>query len=263
MRSAVLWPREHGAWGLLAAPLLLGTVVGARVGGDRWLAWACIVLAAFAVFLARTPLEALLGGGVVRATGAAEVAVARARLLLWSAVALAAGAAALYFISYKVLALLAALGAAAYASQWLLARAESQVVVAAAFALGAPAAYVALTGRADGLALQLAALTALVTVNQVAYVQLELAAARQGGRARLRFGWPFFALQSATLLALGWALREGALTWVAAAAFVPLVARGYWRFLRARPRLALKRLGFSELAYSAAAVALLAAGARV
>lgn len=257
----MLWPREHGAWGLLAAPVVLGTAVAVRAGGDRWGAWGTIVAAALALFLARTPLEALLGHGIVRATGVAEVAAARTRLALWGALAALAGGASLFFVSYKIVGMFALIGAASYATQWVLTRAESQLAVAAAFAVGAPAAYVALRGSADGMALELAVLSALLTLNQVAYVQVEIDALRHGGRrARLGFGWPFLAFQTATLVALAWAWSREALPLLAAAAFVPLLARGYLRFLWTPKRVALKRLGFTELAYTAFAVALLAAG---
>lgn len=264
MRSAVLWPREHGAWGLLAAPLILGTAVAVRAGGDRWPAWSAIVAAALAVFLARTPLDALLGSGIVRANGPAEIAAARARFLLWAAVAVAAVGVSLFFVSYKVLGAFAAIALAGYATQWVLARSEAQLAVAVAFAVGAPAAYVALCGRADGLALELAVLAAALTLNQVAYVQVEIEALRHGARrARLSTGWPFLLLQAATLLALLWAWSANELPLVAVAGFVPLLARGFWRFAHTPKRVALRRLGFTELAYTAIAVLLIAAGVRL
>jgi hypothetical protein len=261
VRSAVLWPREHGAWGLLAAPLVLGTAVAARAGGDRWMAWGAIVVAALAVFLARTPLDALLGVGIVRANGPAEVAAARARLALWATVAAVAGGVSLLFVSYKILGLFAAIGLAGYATQWLLTRSESQLVVAVAFAVGAPAAYVGLCGRADGMALELAVLASALTLNQVAYVQVEIDALRHAGRrADLRAGWLFLMLQAAILAALLWAWQQGELPLLAVLGFVPLLARGFWRFAHTPKRVALKRLGFTELAYTAIAVVLIALG---
>lgn len=219
------------------------------------------MVAALALFLVRTPFEALLGNGIVRATGAAEKSAARGRLLLWGALAALAGCASLFFVSYKILGLFAAIGLACYATQWLLTRTESQLAIAVAFALGAPATYVALSGRSDGLALEVAVLAAALTLNQVAYVQVEIDALRHGARrARLSFGVPFLGLQTATLLALLWAVRWEALTWLAAAGFAPLLLRGYWRFARPAKRISLKRLGFTELAYTAAAVAALASG---
>jgi hypothetical protein len=261
VRSAVLWPREHGAWGLLAAPLLLGTAIAVRAGGNRWAAWAVMVVAASALFLVRTPLEALLGTGIVRATGAAEVSAARTRAILWSVFAAIGGALSFRFIPYRVLLGFAAIGAVSYATQWLLPRTKAQVVVAAGFAAGAPASYIALTGKTDALALLLALLAAILTVDQVLYVQLRIKTLRLGARAaNLRLGLLFAAFQTFCLFALALGLERGLITWLALAGFLPLLARGYAHFLYRPQRVSLQRLGFTELAYTVFCVALVVAG---
>jgi YwiC-like protein len=261
VRSAVLWPREHGAWGLVTAPLVLGTGVAMRAGGNRWLAWGAMVVTVGALFLARTPLESLLGLGTVRASGEAEVAAAKRRALLWGVLALAGAVVTSIFLRPETFALFAMIGLVAYATQWLLPKAQAQLAVGIAFAAGAPATYVALTGRTGGVALVLALAAGVLGANQVGYVQLEINALKNGLRAsRLRFGWPFLVFQTLTIAALAWALRAHAITWLVALGSAPLLARGYWHFVRAPKRVALKRLGFTELAYTAAAVALLIAG---
>jgi hypothetical protein len=261
VRSAVLWPREHGAWGLVTAPLVLGTGVAVRAGGDRWLAWGAMVVTIGALFLARTPLESLLGLGTVRASGEPEIAAAKRRALLWGGLALAGAVGTSIFLRPETFALFAMVGLVAYATQWLLPKAQAQLAVGIAFAAGAPATYVALTGRAGGVALVLAVLAGVLVANQVAYVQLEINALKNGTRAsRLRFGWPFLVFQTLTIAGLAWALRAQTVTWLVVLGFAPLLARGYWHFVHATKRAALKRLGFTELAYTAAAVALLVAG---
>lgn len=260
----MLWPREHGAWGLVAAPLILGSAVALRAGGTRWTAWVAMVATVVAFFLLRTPLESLLGFGTVRATGEAEVAAVKARSLLWGLFAVIGGLFTSIFLRPETFAAFALIGALAYATQWLLPKAKAQLAVSLGFAAGAPATYVALTGRADGLALITGVLAAVLAANQVAYVQLEINALKAGARpARVQFGWAFLLFQAVTILALAWALRAGLLSWPAAIGFAPLLARGFWHFLRATKRVPLKRLGFTELAYSAFAVAWMVAGVRL
>ncbi|MFN8095814.1 MAG: YwiC-like family protein [Vicinamibacteria bacterium] len=47
-------PAEHGGWGLLAEPIVLGLVLAPSAGGS------CLALAALAAFLARHPLRLVL-----------------------------------------------------------------------------------------------------------------------------------------------------------------------------------------------------------
>jgi hypothetical protein len=264
VRSAVLWPREHGAWGLVTAPLVLGTGAAMRAGGDRWLAWSAMVTTVGALFLVRTPLESLLGMGAVRASGGPEIAAAKRRALLWGALAVAGATVTSIFLRPETFAVFAMIGLVAYATQWLLAKAQAQLAVGIAFAAGAPAAYVALTGRTGSAALVLAALAGVLVANQVSYVQLEINALRSGAlTSRLRFGWPFLVFQTLTIAGLAWALRAQTIAWPAALGFAPLLARGYWHFIHPVKRAGLKRLGFTELAYTAVAVALLVAGVRL
>lgn len=261
MRSAVLWPREHGAWGLLIAPLAFGTIVGARAAGGHWFAWAAMVTTVSALFLVRTPLEALLGYGTVRASGDREVAAARTRTFLWGALAAASAVCTALTVRMEVFAACALLGAVAYATQWLLPKPQAQLAVAIGLAAGAPATYVALTGRLDQRALVLGVLAAVLSANQVVFVQLEINALKSGSRAaRLRFGSPFLVFQVLTMLALAAAWQRDILTQVAVLAFVPLLLRGFWHFIRPQQRVSLRRLGFTEIAYTTVSVLILALG---
>ena len=82
VRSAVLWPREHGAWGLLFTPFLLGTGLAVRAGAEHWGAWASVLAAALALFLLRTPLEAIVRNGLVQTNEGAERRAAVRRIWL-------------------------------------------------------------------------------------------------------------------------------------------------------------------------------------
>ncbi len=256
-----MWPREHGAWGLVAAPLLLGTAVALRAGGTRWTAWVAMLATILSFFLLRTPLESLLGLGTVRATGDAEISAARTRALLWGLAAMIGTLFISVFLRAETFAAFALIAALAYATQWLLPKPKAQLVISFGFAAGAPAVYIALAGRTDALAITLGVLAAVLAANQVAYVQLEINALKAGARsARLHFGWAFLLFQIATIFALVWALGGHRLAWPAVVGFVPLLARGFWHFMRAAKRIPLKRLGFTEIAYTAFAVAWIAAG---
>lgn len=264
MRSAVLWPREHGAWGLLIAPLALGSIVGARAGGGHWLAWTAILTAVVSLFLVRTPLEAFLGYGTVRASGDREVAAARNRALLWGMLATVAGVVTATLVRAEVFAACALLGAVAYATQWLLPRPQAQLAVAIALAAGAPATYVALTGRLDLTSLVIGVLAAALSLDQVSFVQLEINALKNGSRvARLRFGSAFLVFQALLALALVAALERDVLPLVALLAFAPLLLRGFWHFVRPVQRVSLRRLGFTEIGYTTFCVLLLALGVRL
>src|SRR5512136_2263107 len=52
--KAVALPAEHGGWGFLAEPVILGLVLAPSAAG------VCLALAALAAFLARHPLRLLL-----------------------------------------------------------------------------------------------------------------------------------------------------------------------------------------------------------
>jgi hypothetical protein len=259
-----LWPREHGAWGLLIAPLAFGTIVGARASGAHWLAWAAMITTVSSLFLVRTPLEALLGFGTVHASGEREVAAARNRALLWGGLAAVAGVVTAMLVRPEVFAACALIGAVAYATQWLLPRPQAQLAVAIGLAAGAAATYVALTGRLDQTALTLGVLAGVLSANQVSFVQLEINALKSGSRrARLRFGFAFLIFQALTMLALAAALEREWLTRLAVVAFVPLLARGFWHFVRPQQRISLRRLGFTEIGYTTVCVLLLALGVRL
>lgn len=83
-----LWPREHGAWGQMAMPLLTGLAL-ARPGAAAWLFAAAAALA----FLAHEPALVLLGGRGLRAQ-AGDGPLARRLLAALGLPALACGGAA-------------------------------------------------------------------------------------------------------------------------------------------------------------------------
>src|SRR5512142_1741046 len=67
----MLWPREHGAWGMLLVPLAIGATVGGMRGGSTGPVL-LFLAASLALFCLRTPVEALLGASAVRAQRGTE-----------------------------------------------------------------------------------------------------------------------------------------------------------------------------------------------
>src|SRR5689334_9081337 len=62
----LVWPREHGAWGMLFVPLATGAAVGLMHGGSA-ATLGLLVVAAFSLFCLRTPVESLWGTSAMKA----------------------------------------------------------------------------------------------------------------------------------------------------------------------------------------------------
>ena len=80
-RQSLIFPREHGAWGILLIPLFTGASVGLLAGG-RTCQLASLSIAVLALFLLRTPVESWMGTAPVRARTHDEVALVR-NALMW------------------------------------------------------------------------------------------------------------------------------------------------------------------------------------
>jgi hypothetical protein len=216
---------------------------------------AAFTLVALALFWLRTPVESWAGASPIRARTAAEL-----RLVRRTAAALAAIAAAgllWLFWGGRRLPLLA-IGCAAGAAfllqylvkrTWRNARTAAQAIGAAGLTSTAPAAYYVATGRLDPMAWTLWAANLLFAVNQIHYVQLRIHAPKAEDRGRkvsLARGFLVGQFVLAGLLAASCA--GGLFRWYAAAAFLPVLCRGFAWFAAAPAPLAVHRLGKSELA---------------
>jgi hypothetical protein len=265
VRPAVLWPREHGAWGLLSAPLVLGTIVALRSGRSDWLAWAVMVAAAFTFFLLRTPLEARVGRGLIRVASAEEKRAASRRIALLATLAGAAGLGVLYLLPVVPILVAGAVAAVVYTAQSFIPKRSAQLLAAVTMALGAPLAYLALGGRDFVVGMLLLAAAAAIAIDQTSYIHLQVSALRESSwRARFRAGWAFLLFQIVLTAGLVGAVSHyRLLTPIAAFAGTPLLLRGFWFFSRNHHRTSFRRLGFTELAYSAIAVLGIAAGVRL
>ncbi len=254
----LVFPREHGAWGMLLVPLATGAGVGLKFGHHLlWLG--LFTLAALALFWMRTPLESWLGTSVVRAQSAAEqrtALLATAGLglvvtlslgdLLWDGhnlglLVIGAGVA----LAFAVQAITKRLGRRL--------RMFAQLVGALALTCTAPAGYYVVSGRLDRNALALWLANWIFAGNQIHYVQVRIHSARADGwsekfsRAR-----GFFFGQALMMISLLLAWRVGLFPALALVAFVPVLLRGVSWFLRPTGSLNVHRLGLAELSQAIA-----------
>lgn len=253
LRTLVV-PREHGAWGMLLVPLATGAAVGLMRGGQA-LPLVPFVLAAMALFWLRTPVESWLGTTPLRAQGAEERRAVLVFILPLSAAAVLMFTTLFWNGQNRSLLPLGLIAALAFAGQTGLKklsrklRMASQVTGAIGLTAAAPAAYCVATGRLDFTAAALWLTNWLFAGDQIHFVQLRIHAARaQGAGEKLRRGRAFLLGQIGLAAALIVTARLGFLPWLVLLAFVPVFIRGIGWFLRPVPPLAVRRLGWSELA---------------
>jgi hypothetical protein len=251
--KAVALPAEHGGWGLLAEPLVLGLVLAPGTAGV-WLA-----LAALFAFLARQPLRLALmdrrRGVRYPRTALAERVLAT--FLAAAALLLALASAAAHAPFWPALAMAAPFALAALAYDALGRGREALGETAGAVALSASTAAIALAGGvAPAVAFAASVLLALRALTSVLYI-----------RARIRLDRGLAAGPRAALAAHGAALvvavvlaGVAAAPWLGALAFAVLLGRAVHGLSRWRGAIRPQRLGFQELAYGLVTLALLAAG---
>jgi hypothetical protein len=265
-RRALIVPREHGAWGILLVPLFTGAVVGLWSGGNgRDLA--PFLMVALGLFWLRTPVESWLGTTPVRARTPEELRLVRNTAIILMVVSMVGLAWLFRGGQNRGLLRVGAAPAAAFGGQaivkriWRNGRVAAQMVGAAGLTSTAPAAYYVVTGRLDATAWSLWAANLLFAVNQIQFVQLRIHAARAANRSEmLSAGRWFLGGQIVLLVLLAVACREQYFHWYAAAAFLPVLFRGFAWFVAKPQMLVVQALGKSELAYACVFGALLAAG---
>jgi hypothetical protein len=252
----VAFPAEHGGWGFLAEPAVLGLALAPSAAG------VCLALAALAGFLARHPLRLWLLDRRKQARYP-RTALAERFLAGYAALALLLLAAALALTParfWPALAVAAPIGLVALAFDAVGRSREVVPEAAGAVALGASATAIALAGGAPaGLAWGAWALLALRALTSVLYVRARIRLDRglaAGPRAVLASHAAALAAAAGLALA-GWA------PWLAPAVFVVLLARAAWGLSSRRRPVRPQALGFQELGYGLLAVALLAVGYRL
>jgi hypothetical protein len=247
-------PREHGAWGILLIPFT--TAVG--VSGMFDLKIALLLVSILCFYVARTSYlkqnlkwtTLLLAGSVVCVAPLLFV------WRLWWLIAFGAVAAPLAFRKTER-------------------SVDMQLVAVAGLTLTAPAAWYVATSQIDRRAWLLWLLNVLYFAGGVFYVKMHIAAAMAGraiaphpdplpasgergeqqsrtlpARTRLRLGAPTLGVYTAlpvVLFALVW---SGAISCWVTLAYAPVVVRAVAGVWRLSPSLRIKRLGWTEVAYS-------------
>ena len=293
-QQALIVPREHGAWGLLLVPMVTGAGIALRESTNVF-PFVLLLTAALALFWLRTPAESLLKISAMRAETPEErqsvgfavfylacVAGLALAMLLWGGknpLLWKIGAAAAVFFAAQEACKLIWLGklipslhmwgqpprlsgqgeARPQLSKKTLSslRMLSEVIGTIGLTAAAPAAYYVITGKfgTTGWVLWIANL--LFAGDQIHYVQLRIHTARvHGFRARLSHGWAFVAGQAAMTLVLTIACVGGLMPPLTSLAFAPLLFRGWFYFIQKPGPLAVRRLGWSELAQAVAFCAL-------
>ena len=255
LRSFV-FPREHGAWGILLVPLVTGAWIGLTTGHGIF-PLILFITAALALFCLRTPAEIWLETSPLRAQTSAERHVALYSIFAYAAVAVIALAFLLgHERAYGLLPLGAAVGAlflahAALKKLGRQTRMAAQLLGSLGLTSTAAGAYYVVTGRLDSLAWVLWGANWLFAANQIHFVQLRIHSARASGLAdKLVGGKGFLAGEMITTGLLLAAWRVGGLPGAAALAFAPALLRGLFWFLRRPAPLEIYRLGYSELAHA-------------
>jgi hypothetical protein len=256
--KALVVPREHGAWGILLVPLLVGGAVGLLRGG-RVEPIALLLGAALSLFWLRAPLESLLGTGVMRAQPGQE------RRHVISAIAVGA-ALSFFFLAVllpewnkQTLLLLGGVTGISFLGQGILkkmgrsTRMTSQIVGAVGLTVTAPAAYYVATGRLDALAFGLWLATFLFSAIQVYFVQLRIHGSKLSSfKERIGRGTGFLIGEVVLMATLLLAVRGGWLTALNLFAFAPAVLRATaWFFQKPKP-LNVNKLGWGEVRQSLA-----------
>jgi YwiC-like protein len=255
-RRALIFPREHGAWGLLLVPMVTGAGVAFRESAH--VAPVLLLLtAALTLFWLRTPVESLLGTSAMRAqtkderrevavviTGLSLAAATALGMLLWSgknpALWLIGFAAAVAFTCQAVLKNLGR----RY-------RMFSEIVGTVGLTSSAPAAYYVTTGKFGAIAWMLWLANLIFAGNQIHYVQLRIHAVKvEGLRAKLARGWSFAAGQAVMTAALTIASLFALIPQFMSLAFAPLLFRGWYYFIQKPSPFQVRKLGWSELAHA-------------
>lgn len=263
---ALVVPREHGAWGLLLIPLVTGAAIGVRsfAGAFEVLLFA---IAALSLFWLRTPVESCIGAGPLRVQTDSEGKSVLAAMAILGSVAAISLTTLLVTGRSSGLLVLGAVAAVAFVAQALLKKLgrryymPAQIIGSIGLSSTAPAAYYVATGRVDALSTSLWLANWVFACNQIHFVQTCIHGARlDDGRDKLRHGGAFFAGQVLMAVALLIAWRSHLLPALAILAFLPALLRGFLWFLPGSQTLAVRRLGWTELAYGLTFGALLISG---
>lgn len=256
-RRALVWPREHGAWGILFVSLVTGAAAGfSSTTNFPLLLW--LTLAVTAAFSLRTPVENSLPGSPFRARSSAEWRWVTAAVVVYALSCAFAvgmlwrdGALGLVWMPGVVAAGLFALQAVVKRAGRV-GRVLGEITGAFGLAVAALAGWAVAAGLFGPEALTLWLMNGLFATNQVLYVQLRIHETRDSKQPPLSRGKLLFLageILTAMILAAAW--RTRLIPGLAVLAFLPILVRGgAWSVRSAAQPLKIHRLGKTELAHA-------------
>ncbi len=256
-RLPLVWPREHGAWGILLVSLITGAAAGFS-SSSRFLPLLWLAFATLTAFCLRTPVENAFPASALRPRNHAEwrwVSAAAALYFLTCAFAVGllwrTGAIALVWRVGLAAACLFVLHAAVKRTGRA-GRFTAEIIAAFGLALAAAASCAVAAGRMESRAYILWFLNGLFAANQILYVQFRIGEMREASGSSV-FRAKIVLLASETLTAGALLAGAGAKllpSW-ALVAFVPVFLRGgIWSLRSDHPPLRIHRLGKTELAHA-------------
>lgn len=257
MASGPIFPREHGAYGQLAFPMLTAFVV-AGVSTPALL----IALSVVASFLAHEPLLVLLGRRGARARHD-QHRQAAAALVAEGTVAALAGMWALVLAPATVRwSLIVPLAPAVLLAIAIAIEHEKRALgeVAAALTFSSVAVPLCLTSGAPlRTALSVAVAFAAIFVTATLAVRVVILRVRGGGnpRAERRTRATVWVVSGALLVSIAWASARGLMPWATIAAAAPGLVGALWLSARPPSPSSLRTVGWTLVATSAAAAVIL------
>ncbi len=255
-RRALIFPREHGAWGMLLVPLVTGAAAGLLAGG-RLAPVALLTTAVLALFWLRTPVESWLGSGAIRVQTEHELQLVRSVALPLATLAGVSLSTLFWQGKNRELIGIGMIAGVAFTAQIFLkklgrtTRMAAEFVGALALTSTAPAAYYVATGRLDGRAWMLWLVNWLFAADQIYFVWLRIRGARAKELGeKFKIGWSFLAGQMILAGILALADDLGWLPELALLAFAPVLFRGFVWFAKRPQPLIVRHLGWTELAHA-------------
>lgn len=246
-------PKEHGSWGMVYVPLALGLIVA-----ERW-NWPAFwfVVAATTLFLLREPFM-VWWRARRRKQSTADL---DALVLVHCSVAAVAGALTgrIWLLPMGAVAGLVAIWHSEQTMHGRGRRLGSELVAVFASTLAAPAAYYAATDRLDVTALLVWVVTSAYFAGAVFYVKMRVTAAH-AARANVASSarWQCGMYHALLPLVIGAAAMHCNRPLYLMLAFVPVLLRAMIRIARPTRELNLEQIGWSEVVYSLAFLALAA-----
>jgi YwiC-like protein len=257
MTSGPIFPREHGAYGQLAFPLLTSFAVAGLSTPSL-----VIATSAIAGFLAHEPVLVLLGRRGARAQRH-QHRLAIIALAVEGTIGAAAGVSAIVFASREIRwALLLPLAPAALLAIAIAIEHEKRALgeVAAAVTFSSVAVPIALAAGASlRVAFSIGVAFAAIFVTATLAVRVVILRVRGGGKPRAERNTRItvWIVSAALLASIAWASARHLTSWAAMAAAAPGVLGAVWLSMRPPSPAYLRTVGWTLIATSALAALIL------